>query len=108
MKTPGVEGTFADHGPESVSPARTRRTAAVVFLPLKSFHERAAIRPMNRPAAIAGYLYGELAQIQEAFVCVFPPPPVQGMGQAGGFKMQVEDRSGVGDAAAIAGRRGAL
>ena len=34
--------------------------------------------------------------IQEAFIIVIPPPPVRGLGNAGGFRMQVQERSGVG------------
>ncbi|MDP0964879.1 efflux RND transporter permease subunit, partial [Klebsiella pneumoniae] len=30
------------------------------------------------------------------FIAVFPPPPVQGLGTVGGFKMQIEDRGSVG------------
>jgi multidrug efflux pump len=35
-------------------------------------------------------------EIQEAIVAIFPPPPVQGLGQVGGFKLYVEDRGGAG------------
>lgn len=38
----------------------------------------------------------ELAQIREAFIIVIVPPSIQGLGFAGGFQMQVEDRGGVG------------
>ncbi len=38
----------------------------------------------------------ELGQMQEAFVLVLVPPSIQGLGVAGGFQMQVEDREGVG------------
>ena len=34
--------------------------------------------------------------MQDAFVAIFPPPPVQGLGQVGGFKLYVEDRAGLG------------
>jgi multidrug efflux pump len=34
--------------------------------------------------------------IQEAFIAMFPPPPVQGLGTIGGFKLQIEDRNGQG------------
>ena len=27
---------------------------------------------------------------------MFPPPPVNGLGQTGGFKLQIEDRAGLG------------
>ena len=33
---------------------------------------------------------------RDAFIAVFPPPPVQGLGTIGGFKLQIEDRAGLG------------
>jgi multidrug efflux pump subunit AcrB len=38
-------------------------------------------------------------QIPDALVLAFPPPPVQGIGNAGGFKLQIEDRRSAGLAA---------
>ena len=49
--------------------------------------------------AIAGALNGAFSQIQEAFVLCVMPPPVNGMGAIGGFKMQIEDRADHGVAA---------
>ncbi|MGW8266853.1 MAG: efflux RND transporter permease subunit, partial [Longimicrobiales bacterium] len=37
-----------------------------------------------------------LAQIQEGIVFGFPPPPVSGLGAAGGFQMEIQDRGGIG------------
>ena len=34
--------------------------------------------------------------MQEAFVAIFPPPPVQGLGTVGGFKLYIEDRASLG------------
>jgi multidrug efflux pump subunit AcrB len=34
--------------------------------------------------------------IRDAYVLTIPPPPVQGIGNAGGFKMMVQDRAGLG------------
>jgi multidrug efflux pump len=45
---------------------------------------------------IIGKLRERLAGIGEGLVLVVPPPPVQGLGNAGGFKMLVQDRSGAG------------
>src|SRR5690606_41120734 len=39
---------------------------------------------------------GELGQISEAMVLVIPPPPVSGIGNAGGFKMMIQDRENLG------------
>jgi multidrug efflux pump len=41
-------------------------------------------------------LNGKFAGIQDAFIAMFPPPPVSGLGTIGGFKLQIEDRAGVG------------
>src|ERR1700723_2188407 len=37
-----------------------------------------------------------LSVIQDAYVLTIPPPPVQGIGNAGGFKMMLQDRAGLG------------
>ena len=42
--------------------------------------------------------------IQEALVLVVMPPPVRGIGNAGGFRMMVEDRGGRGSAGACRAR----
>ncbi|MGC4013375.1 MAG: efflux RND transporter permease subunit [Luteolibacter sp.] len=46
--------------------------------------------------AIAADLQKEFGQIQDAFVAIFPPPPVNGLGTTGGFKLYIEDRAGLG------------
>ncbi len=91
-KTPGVEATFAVTGLNLLS-GTTQTNVAVIFLPLKEFAERVG-NPAQSAQAIAGHLMQEYSHVQEAFSLVLLPPPVQGIGQAGGFKMQVEDRSG--------------
>jgi multidrug efflux pump len=35
-------------------------------------------------------------RIQEAYIAIFPPPPVQGLGTIGGFRLQIEDRGNLG------------
>ncbi|MCQ4649100.1 hypothetical protein NE477_26005, partial [Blautia marasmi] len=46
--------------------------------------------------AIAGKLMGKMGQIPDGFIGVFPSPPVPGLGAMGGFKLQIEDRAGLG------------
>src|SRR6185369_8173119 len=46
--------------------------------------------------AIVGDLNQRFGSIQDAYVAIFPPPPVQGLGTVGGFKLYVEDRAGLG------------
>lgn len=46
--------------------------------------------------AILGRMYAGGSKIQEAMILQFPPPPISGIGNAGGFQLQVEDMGGVG------------
>jgi hydrophobe/amphiphile efflux-1 (HAE1) family protein len=70
--------------------------AGIVFFPLKPFDERKSKAEYG--LTLAGTLNGRFAGIQDAFVAVFPPPPVNGLGQVGGFKLMLEDRAGLGEA----------
>src|SRR6185369_16426092 len=68
--------------------------AGVVFAALKPFDEG---RHANQDAAaIAARLNKQFGTIQEASILMFPPPPVQGLGTTGGFKLQLEDRGAMG------------
>jgi hydrophobe/amphiphile efflux-1 (HAE1) family protein len=68
--------------------------AAAIFPVLKSFEDRAALGLSFDQ--LVTQIRGEMAQIKEAFVVVIPPPSVRGIGNGGGFKMMLEDRSGRG------------
>jgi multidrug efflux pump len=67
-------------------------SAALVFFPLKNFDERKGLTA----GAIAGSLNQKFAGIQDAYIAVFPPPPVIGLGTLGGFKLNVQDRQNRG------------
>ena len=69
-------------------------SAAIVFFPLTPFEERKT-KDLAGPA-IARALTAKLQAVEGAFVAVYPPPPVFGLGTLGGFKLQVEDRSDQG------------
>jgi hydrophobe/amphiphile efflux-1 (HAE1) family protein len=72
--------------------------AAAMFLVLDPFEQRA--RDPNQSAeGIQRVLFGKYAAIQDALMLVVLPPPVQGIGNAGGFRMMVEDRAGQGSEA---------
>ncbi len=69
-------------------------SAGIVFVPLDDFEER---RSHDLSAgAIAEKLQQKFASIDEAFIAIFPPPPVRGLGTTGGFKLQVQDRADLG------------
>jgi len=72
--------------------------SGAIFLVLDDFKKRAR-DPRQSAAAIQGALFAKFAAIEDAFVVVVQPPSVQGIGNAGGFRMMVEDRSGAGPAA---------
>ncbi|HZZ44152.1 MAG TPA: multidrug efflux RND transporter permease subunit [Tepidisphaeraceae bacterium] len=90
--TPGVHDTFAVTGFNLLTGTNQTNTGTM-FLPLNKFNERAG-KPAQAANALAGHLFGAFSQIKESFALVLSPPPVRGIGQAGGFKMQVEDRTG--------------
>jgi multidrug efflux pump len=92
-KQPGVDHAVQFSG-LSISNFTTSPHTGIVFLPLKSFEERKS--PDLSAAAIAGKLMAQFGAIKEAFILVIPPPPVNGLGFGGGFKMQIEDRAGLG------------
>lgn len=72
-------------------------SAGIVFVPLDDFEER---KDHHLSAgAIAGRLNQKFAAIDEAFIAIFPPPPVRGLGTTGGFKLQIQDRADLGFAA---------
>lgn len=69
--------------------------AGAAFLVLEPFESRSR-DPSKSAAVLQRTLSARLAGIQEALLVVIAPPPVQGIGNAGGFRMMVEDRAGRG------------
>ncbi|MBB2970225.1 efflux RND transporter permease subunit [Mesorhizobium sp. RMAD-H1] len=90
---PGVETTLGFPG-LSINGFTNSSNAGIVFVMLKPFEERKT--PELSGNAIAMQLNQKFAGIQDAFIAMFPPPPVMGLGQIGGFKLQIEDRNGLG------------
>jgi HAE1 family hydrophobic/amphiphilic exporter-1 len=68
--------------------------AATVFVILDSWDERS--EPSLSQDAILRGLQGKFRAIQEAIVFAFLPPAITGLGVAGGFQMQLQDRGDVG------------
>ncbi len=94
MNVPGVRGAFTVAG-LNVLTSSNSSAAGVMFTPLKPFDQRVGHDDMSS-IAIAARLNKEFATVPEARVLVIPPPPVRGVGAAGGFKIMIEDRSGGG------------
>ncbi|HEY2242656.1 MAG TPA: multidrug efflux RND transporter permease subunit [Xanthobacteraceae bacterium] len=69
--------------------------AGALFLVLDDFEKRGR-DPRQSAAAIQAQLFRRLSSIQEAFIIPVLPPPVMGIGTAGGFRMMIEDRAGQG------------
>ncbi|MGR4972680.1 efflux RND transporter permease subunit [Pseudomonas sp. Z1-12] len=93
LKQPGVQSAVAFPG-LSINGFTNSPNAGIVFVTLKPFDERKD--PSMSAGAIAGALNGKYSEIQEAYMAIFPPPPVQGLGTIGGFRLQIEDRGNLG------------
>ncbi len=93
LKQEGVEAAIAFPG-LSINGFTNSPNAGIVFVTLKPFEER---KDASLSAgAIAGALNGKYSEIQDAYMAIFPPPPVQGLGTIGGFRLQIEDRGNLG------------
>ena len=92
-QVPGVAHTVAFPG-LSVNGFTNSPNSAIVFTPLEPFDQRQD--PSQSAMAIAAQLNQKFMAIDAAFVAVFPPPPILGLGTTGGFKLQIEDRENKG------------
>jgi hydrophobe/amphiphile efflux-1 (HAE1) family protein len=72
--------------------------AGAVFVVLEPFEERAR-DPRKSAPAIQGELFKRLSAIQDGLALVVSPPPVRGIGTAGGVRMMIQDRAGLGSQA---------
>jgi multidrug efflux pump len=93
LKQPGVANAVSFPG-LSINGFTNSPNSGIVFTPLKPFDERTGRG--QSAAEIAAALNQKFAGIQDAYIAIFPPPPVQGLGTIGGFRLQVEDRGSAG------------
>jgi hydrophobe/amphiphile efflux-1 (HAE1) family protein len=94
LKIPGVLGAVNIVG-FSGATFTNAPNAGAVFIALDQFNDRAGDTSKSA-TAIQQQLLRQVASIQEGFVVVVQPPPVRGIGNAGGFRMMIEDRAGRG------------
>ena len=92
LKQPGVAHAVAFPG-LSINGFTNSSNAGIVFATLKPFEERRGLSA-DAIAQALNQQYG--AKIEDAFVVMFSPPPVQGLGTTGGFKLQLQDRASLG------------
>jgi multidrug efflux pump subunit AcrB len=90
LRTPGVRHVTAISGQSFVLNAAGSNFGSM-FVNLKDYADRRD--PSLSSDAIANSLRGQFAkEVKGASVAVFGPPPVRGVGRAGGFALMIEDR----------------
>ncbi len=93
LHTPGVVHAIPFAGLDATTFTNASNDATI-FCAFDPFEVRG---PRGQTSnAILADMRARLSAIRGAFVLTIPPPPVQGIGNSGGFKMMVQDRSGAG------------
>jgi hydrophobe/amphiphile efflux-1 (HAE1) family protein len=92
LKTKGIRDAFAVSG-FSILTRSNSSAAGLLFLHLTPFAERAGKSDLTA-ASVANRLRQQFRKVEGGQAVVLLPPAVSGIGQAGGFTMEVEDRSG--------------
>ncbi|HZR85221.1 MAG TPA: multidrug efflux RND transporter permease subunit [Bradyrhizobium sp.] len=98
QKTPGVAQVTTIAGISALDNSASLANAGVAYIVLKDWDSR------GKGEDLRSLVYGlndKMADIMEARVLVIPPPPIQGIGNAAGFAMQVELRNGSNDYAQL-------
>ena len=93
LEQPGVAHSVAFPG-LSINGFTNSTNSGIVFTPLDDFADRKD--PSLSAGAIAAELNQKFAAIEDAYIAIFPPPPVQGLGTIGGFRLQIQDRANYG------------
>jgi hydrophobe/amphiphile efflux-1 (HAE1) family protein len=93
LPIPGVKGSVMLAGFDGASQTQAPNAAAA-YVPLQSFEERRKLGVTLQ--SIMAEAQKRTADINEARLIIVPPPLIQGIGSAGGYRMIVEDRTGHG------------
>jgi HAE1 family hydrophobic/amphiphilic exporter-1/multidrug efflux pump len=89
-QTPGIQSMAAINGLNLFTFTRASNSATVFFA-FKPWEERG---PQLAAPNLIGMLFGQFAQIRDAFVLVVNPPPIQGLSTAAGFELVLKDTTG--------------
>jgi hydrophobic/amphiphilic exporter-1 (mainly G- bacteria), HAE1 family len=104
-KTPGVDQVISIAGISALDNSSSLANAGVAYLILKEWSARG---PGQDLRSLFVGLNERLSAIQEARILVIPPPPIQGIGNAAGFAMQVQLRDGNADYGKLQAIAGAI
>jgi HAE1 family hydrophobic/amphiphilic exporter-1 len=97
-KTPGVAQVITIAGISALDNSASLANAGVAYIILKDWDSRG---PGEDLRSLVYGLNDKLSTILEARALVLPPPPIQGIGNAAGFAMQIELRDGNTDFAKL-------
>lgn len=103
--TPGVDKVVTIAGLSALDNNSTLANAGVAYIILKDWSLRGKGEDL---ASLYATLNKSLSGMADGTVLVLPPPPIQGIGNAAGFTMQVELRDGSFDLAKLQGAASAL
>src|SRR5215469_13261973 len=98
LNTRGVEHVAPFAGLDATT-STVASNSGTIFCGLPSLYNHEI--PGVTANTVLADLRARLSVIKDARVLTIPPPPVQGLGSAGGFKMMLEDRAGLGSEALV-------
>src|SRR6201994_659380 len=104
-KAPGVAQVITIAGISALDNSASLANAGVAYIILKDWDSRG---PGEDLRSLVYGLNDKVATIMEARALVLPPPPIQGIGNAAGFAMQLELRDGNSDYAKLQAITGAM
>jgi HAE1 family hydrophobic/amphiphilic exporter-1 len=104
-KTPGVDQVISIAGISALDNSSSLANAGVAYLVLTEWSARG---PGQDLRSLFVGLNEKLSVIPEARILVIPPPPIQGIGNAAGFAMQVQLRDGNSDFGKLQAIAGAI
>jgi HAE1 family hydrophobic/amphiphilic exporter-1 len=99
--TPGVEEVFTISGISVLDNNASLPSTGVAYVMLKDWSVREKAKGQDLLSLIVGLTSSLNGQVLGAAIKVLPPPPIQGVGNAGGFTLMIELKDGSGDFVAL-------